>query len=139
MAIGLALGEAWLKTDPTMIVNASLMIIFPSRLQTRTMAVDRMIGAVLGILVGFYLGLYIQSPVLEPILWIVMSYGIIALMNVNAGACAFFFLVIFASSWGAQGYEIGNSIANERIFAEFVGVSIAASGVAIRTIFGADA
>jgi hypothetical protein len=136
MALGLVLGVAWLKTDPTMIVNASLMIMFPCRTQTTTMAADRMIGALLGILVGFYLGLYIQSAILEPVLWIVMSYGVIALMSVNAGACAFFFLVIMAASWGALGYEAGNSIANERIFAEFIGVSLAAMGVTIRSVLG---
>lgn len=97
-----------------------------------------MIGAVLGILVGFYLGLYIQSAILEPVLWIMMSYGVVALMYVNAGACAFFFLVIFAASWGALGYEAGNSIANERIFAEFVGVSLAVMGVTIRSVLGSD-
>jgi hypothetical protein len=138
MALGLVLGDMWLKSDPTMITNASLMIMFPCRQQTVTMAADRMIGAVLGILVGFYLGLYIQSPLLEPLLWIVMSYGVLALMTVNAGACAFFFLVIMGASWGALGYEVGNSIANERILAEFVGVSLAGIGVTIRSVFGSD-
>jgi len=139
MAIGLMLGDAWLEADPTMITNASLMIMFPCRTQTLTMAADRMIGAVLGILVGFFLGLYVQSAVLEPLLWIVMSYGVFALMYVNAGACAFFFLVIFAAGWGALGYDAGNAIANERIFAELVGVSLAAIGVVIRSVFGSDA
>jgi len=139
MALGLFLGDMWLKADPTMITNASLMVMFPSRNQTLTMAGDRMIGAVLGLLVGFYLGLYVQSSILEPLLWIVMSYGVIALMYVNAGACAFFFLVIMAASWGAMDYEVGNAIANERIFAEFVGVSLAGIGVIVRSFFGKDA
>ena len=138
MALGLVLGDMWLKSDPTMITNASLMIMFPCRQQTVTMAADRMIGAVLGILVGFYLGLYIQSPILEPLLWIVMSYGVLALMTVNAGACAFFFLVIMGASWGALGYEAGNSIANERILAEFVGVSLAGIAVTVRSYFGSE-
>jgi len=138
MALGLVLGDMWLKSDPTMIVNASLMIMFPSRNQTLTMAADRMIGAMLGILVGFFLGLYVQSTVLEPLLWIVLSYGVFALMYVNAGACAFFFLVIFAASWGALGYDAGNAIANERIFAEVVGVSLAGIGVTIRSLFGSN-
>jgi hypothetical protein len=138
MALGLFLGVTWLKSDPTMITNASLMIMFPSRNQTLTMAGDRMIGAVLGILVGFSLALYIQSPVFEPLIWIVMSYGVFALMYVNAGACAFFFLVIMAAGWGALGYEAGNFIANERIFSEFIGVSLAAMGVTIRSVLGSD-
>jgi hypothetical protein len=138
MALGLVLGDMWLKSDPTMITNASLMIMFPCRQQTVTMAADRVIGAVLGILVGFYLGLYIQSSLLEPLLWIVMSYGVLALMTVNAGACAFFFLVIMGASWGALGYEVGNSIANERIFAEIVGVSLAGIGVTLRSLFGSN-
>ena len=91
------------------------------------------------ILVGFYLALYIQSPVLEPLIWIVMSFGVVALKYVNAGACAFFFLVIMAAGWGALGHEAGNAIANERIFAEFVGVSLAGIGVSIRSFFGSDA
>jgi uncharacterized membrane protein YccC len=139
MAIGLFLGVAWLKSDPTMITNASLMVMFPSRKQTVSMAADRMIGAMLGIIVGFYLALYIQSPILEPLLWIVMSYGVFALMYVNAGACAFFFLVIMSAGWGAMDYEVGNAIANERIFAELVGVSLAGIGVTVRSFFGSDA
>ena len=73
MALGLVLGDMWLKSDPTMITNASLMVMFPCRQQTVSMAADRIIGAVLGILVGFCLGLYIQSQVLEPLVWIAMS------------------------------------------------------------------
>lgn len=139
MAIGLALGDAWLKTDPTLIVNATLMIIFPSLRQTWVLAVDRIIGAVLGIIVGFYIGLYIQHELLEPVLWIVMSFFVLAMVNVNAGAVIFCFLVIFAASWGAQGYEVGNTIANERIFAEFVGVAIALIAVTVRNILGTPA
>lgn len=136
MAIGLALGDAWLEHDPTLIVNATLMIIFPSVSQTWTLAIDRIIGAVLGIVAGFYLGLFIQHELLEPVLWIVMSFFVLAMLNVNAGAVTFFFLVIFAASWGAQGYEVGNAIANERIFAEFVGVALALIAVVVRNRLG---
>ena len=69
-------------------------------------------------------------------LWIVMSFFVLAMMNVNGGAVIFCFLVIFAASWGAQGYEVGNTIANERIFAEFVGVAIALIAVSVRNILG---
>lgn len=139
MAIGLAMGDAWLKNDPTLIVNATLMIIFPSVSQTWTLAIDRIIGAVLGIIVGFYFGLYIQHELLEPVLWVVMSFFILAMLNVNPGAVTFFFLVIFAASWGAQGYEVGNAIANERIFAEFVGVALALIAVTVRDRLGTTA
>jgi len=136
MAIGLALGDAWLERDPTLIVNATLMIIFPSVSQTWTLAIDRIIGAVLGIIVGFYLGLYIQHELLEPVLWVVMSFFVLAMLNINAGAVTFFFLVIFAASWGAQGFEAGNAIANQRIFAEFVGVALALIAVTVRNYLG---
>jgi len=139
MAIGLALGDAWLEHEPTLIVNATLMIIFPSVSQTWTLAIDRIIGAVLGIVAGFYLGIYIQTELLEPVLWVVMSFFVLAMLNVNAGAVTFFFLVIFAASWGTQGFEVGNAIANERILAEFVGVAVALIAVTVRNRLGARA
>ena len=136
MALGLLLGNIWLKTDPTMIINASMMVMFPCRRQTVNMAIDRAIGALLGVLVGFYLGVYVQSALLEPILWIVLSYGVVALMNVNASAPVFFFVVITAAGWGVLDYKVGNAMANERIFAEFVGVFLAATGITLRSAFG---
>ena len=139
MAVGLAMGDAWLSTDPTLIVNATLMIIFPSLSRTWVLAVDRIIGAMLGIIVEFYLGLYIQHELLEPVIWLVMSFFVLAMLNVNAGAVTFFFLVIFAASWGAQGYEVGNAIANERIFAEFMGVAIALIAVTVKNRLGTSA
>ena len=136
MTIGLALGDAWLESDPTLIANATLMIIFPSFSQTWILAIDRIIGAVLGIVTGFYLGLYIQHELLEPVLWVVMSFFVLSMMNVNGGAVTFFFLVIFAASWGAQGYVAGNAIANERIVAELVGVALALLAVVTRNRLG---
>jgi len=138
MVLGLVLGFSWLKTDPTMIINASMMVMFPCRKQTVTMAVDRAFGAVLGVLLGFYLGVYVQSELLEPILWITMSYGIVSLMNVNAAAPVFFFTTITAAGWGLVDYDVGNTIANERIFAEFVGVALAGIGITLRSILGSD-
>jgi len=139
MTIGLVLGDAWLETDPTLIVNATLMIIFPSLSQTWILAINRIIGAMLGIVVGFYFGLYIQHEWLEVVLWIVMSFFALAMLTVNAGVVTFCFLVIFAASWGAQGYEAANTIANERVFAEFVGVAIALIAVTVRNILGTPA
>ncbi|MCP4898914.1 MAG: hypothetical protein GY906_18230 [bacterium] len=54
------------------------------------------------------------------------------MMNVNSGAVTVIFLALFAVGWGTQGYEVGNAIANERIFAEFVGVAIAIIAVAAK-------
>ena len=138
MVLGLVLGFSWLKTDPTMIINASMMVMFPSRKQTVTMAVDRAIGGVLGVLLGFYLGVYVQSELLQPILWIIMSYGVVSLMNVNAAAPVFFFTTITAASWGLLDYDLGNTIANERIFAELVGVALAGIGITLRSVLGSD-
>jgi len=138
MVLGLVLGFSWLKTDPTMIINASMMVMFPSRKQTVTMAVDRVFGAVLGVLLGFYLGAYVQSALLEPILWIIMSYGVVSMMNVNAAAPVFFFTVITAANLGMLDHQVGNAIVNERIFAEFVGVALAGLGITLRSILGSD-
>ncbi len=139
LTIGLVLGDAWLETDPTLIVNATLMIIFPSVSQTWTMAVERIVGAALGIVLGFYLGLHIQYEWLEAALWLVMSFFALSMLTVNAGAVTFCFLTIFASSWGAEGFEVGNSIANERILAELVGVGIALSAIIVRDFLGTPA
>jgi len=46
MTLGLVLGDRWLKSDPTLILQASLMIIMPSALGTWTVAVDRIIGVI---------------------------------------------------------------------------------------------
>jgi hypothetical protein len=35
-------------------------------------------------------------------------------------------------------YDVGNTIANERIFAEFVGVALAGVGITLRSILGSD-
>jgi len=48
MVIGLVLGDLWLKSDPTLILQASLMILMPSVLGTWTVAVDRMLGLIAG-------------------------------------------------------------------------------------------
>jgi hypothetical protein len=136
MAIGLVAGDLWLSTDPTLILNATLMVIFSSLAQTRTLAVDWPIGALLGIIFGFYLGLWVQHPWMEPAAWLVFSFFIMALLNVNAGVVTFFFLALFAVGCGTQGYEAGNAIANERILAEFAGVAIAVIAVAARDMLG---
>jgi uncharacterized membrane protein YccC len=138
MVLGLVLGFSWFKTDPTMIINASMMVMFPCRKQTVTMAVDRVFGAVLGVLLGFYLGVYVQSELLEPILWITMSYGVVALMNVNAAAPVFFFTVITAANLGMLDYAVGKTIVTERILAEFVGVALAGAGITLRSIIGSE-
>lgn len=139
LTAGLMLGDAWLKTDPTLIINATLMIIFPSLAMTWVLAIDRIIGAMLGIVLGFYLGLHIQHEWFEIALWIVMSFFALSMLLVNAGAVTFCFMTIFAASWGAQGYETGNAIANERIFAEFIGVAIALAVILVREFLGTPA
>jgi hypothetical protein len=54
LALGLALGDAWL-TDPTMILNASLMVLMPSPAKTWSVGIDRMLGAVLAVIFFFLL------------------------------------------------------------------------------------
>jgi hypothetical protein len=98
--IGLVLGDAWLKSDPTLILQASLMIILPSAMGTWTVAVDRMIGLILGVVAGFYLGQFAGGQVMEIIVWISASFMLVTLMNVNAAAMIFFFVLPYSLVWG---------------------------------------
>jgi len=95
----------------------------------------------LGVLIYIGLGgaLAVLAHFIQGTYWpwlVVMSFFVLAMLNVNAGAVTFFFLVIFAASWGAQGFEVGNAIANQRIFAEFVGVALALIAVTVRNYLG---
>jgi hypothetical protein len=134
MVIGLVLGDLWLKSDPTLILQASLMIIMPSVRGTWTVAVDRMLGVTAGIVVGFYLGQLAGGPVLEVVLWIGASFMVVTLMNVNPGAMIFFFILPYSVVWGALDGEAGHAIANERIVAELIGVVCAGIAVSMREV-----
>lgn len=131
MTIGVVLGDMWLKSDPTLILQASLMIILPSAMGTWVVAVDRIIGLTLGIVVGFYLGQMFGSLTLEIIVWIAASFLLVTLMNVNAGPMIFFFVLPFAVAWGALEGDAGHAIANERIAAEIIGVVLAGIAVSL--------
>ena len=134
MTIGLALGDLWLKSDPTLILQASLMIIFPSVLGTWTVAVDRMLGLIAGIVAGFYLGQFAGGQIMEIIVWISASFMVVTLMNVNAGAVIFFFVLPYSLVWGMLDGEAGHAIANERIVAELIGVVLAGIAVSMREV-----
>jgi len=134
MTLGLVLGDLWLKSDPTLILQASLMIIMPSALGTWTVAVDRIIGVIAGVVVGFYLGQLAGGQVLEVLLWIGASFMVVTLMNVNAGAMIFFFILPYSAVWGALDGEAGHAIANERIVAELIGVVFAGIAVSLREV-----
>jgi len=133
MTIGVALGDLWLKSDPTLILQASLMIILPSVAATWIVAVDRMIGLIAGVVIGFYLGQFAGGLTLEIIVWIVASFLLVTLMYVNAAPMVFFFVLPFSVVWGALEGEAGHAIANERIIAELVGVVIAGIAVSMRS------
>jgi hypothetical protein len=132
MAIGLVLGDVWLKSDPTLILQASLMIILPSAIGTWTVAVDRMIGLILGVLAGFYLGQVAGGQVMEIIVWISSSFMLVTLMNVNAAPMIFFFVLPYSLVWGMLDAEAGHAIANERLVAELIGVVLAGIAVSMR-------
>ena len=134
MTIGLVLGDLWLKSDPTLILQASLMIILPSVLGTWTVAVDRMLGLIAGIVAGFYLGQLAGGPIMEIIVWISASFMVVTLMNVNAGAVILFFVLPYSLVWGMLDGEAGHAIANERIVAEFIGVVLAGIAVSLREV-----
>lgn len=132
MTIGLILGDMWLKSDPTLILQASLMIIMPNVLGTWIVAFDRMIGLILGVIAGFYLGQFAGGQVMEIIVWIGASFMLVTLMNVNAAPMVFFFVLPYSLVWGMLDGEAGHVIANERIVAEFIGVVIAGIAVSMR-------
>jgi len=134
MVIGLALGDLWLESDPTLILQASLMIMLPSARGTWTVAVDRMLGLAAGIVAGFYLGQFAGGPVLEILVWISASFMVVTLMNVNAGAMIFFFILPYSVVWGALDGDAGHAIANERIAAELIGVVFAGVAVSMREV-----
>jgi hypothetical protein len=133
MTIGVALGDLWLKSDPTLILQASLMIILPSAIATWVVAVDRIIGLTAGIVVGFYLGQFAGGLTLEIMVWIVASCLLVTLMYVNAAPMVFFFVLPFSVVWGTLDGEAGHAIANERIIAEIIGVILAGIAVTMRS------
>jgi hypothetical protein len=134
MTIGLVLGDLWLKSDPTLILQASLMIILPSARGTWVVAVDRMLGLIAGIVAGFYLGQFAGGPVLEILVWISASFMVVTLMDVNAGAMILFFILPYSVVWGVLDGEAGHAIANERIVAELIGVVFAGIAVSMREV-----
>jgi hypothetical protein len=133
MTIGVALGDLWLKSDPTLILQASLMIILPSAIATWVVAVDRIIGLTAGVVIGFYLGQFAGGLTLEIMVWIVASFLLVTLMYVNAAPMVFFFVLPFSVVWGTLDGEAGHAIANERIIAEIIGVILAGIAVTMRS------
>jgi hypothetical protein len=134
MTIGVALGDLWLKSDPTLILQASLMIILPSAIATWVVAVDRIIGLTAGVVIGFYLGQFAGGLTLEIMVWIVASFLLVTLMYVNAAPMVFFFVLPFSLVWGTLDGEAGHAIANERIIAEIIGVILAGIAVSTRSV-----
>jgi hypothetical protein len=134
MAIGTALGGLWLKSDPTLILQASLMILMPSALGTWTVAVDRIIGLILGVLAGIVLGQLFGGLGLpfEIIVWLAASFMLVGTMSVNAAPMVFFFVLPFTVIWGTLETEAFHALGNERIVAEIIGVVLAGIAVSIR-------
>jgi hypothetical protein len=133
MAIGTALGGFWLKTDPTLILQASLMILMPSVSGTWTAAVDRIIGLILGVFAGSFLGhLFGAGLAVEIIVWLVASFMLVATMSVNAAPMIFFFVLPFTLAWGTLESEAFHALGNERIVAEIIGVVLAGIAVSMR-------
>jgi hypothetical protein len=132
MTIGLVMGDMWLGADQTLILQASLMIMMPSVLGTWTVAVDRMIGLLLGVVAGFYLGQIAGGEIMEIAVWIGASFLLVTLMNVNAAPMIFFFVLPYSLVWGMLDAEAGHAIANERLWAELIGVVLAGIAVSMR-------
>jgi len=133
LAIGTALGGLWLDSDPTLILQASLMIIMPSVLGTWAVAVDRIIGLILGVLAGIFLGQLVGGGLaIEIVVWLVASFMLVATMSVNAAPMVFFFVLPFTVAWGNLEAEAFHALGNERIIAEIIGVVLAGIAVSMR-------
>ena len=133
LAIGTALGGWWLKSDPTLILQASLMILMPSVLGTWIVAVDRIIGLILGVLAGMYLGQFFGFDLtVEIIIWLIASFMLVATMSVNAALMVFWFVLPFTAAWGTLESEAMHELGNERIIAEMIGVALAGIAVSMR-------
>ena len=133
MAIGTALGGWWLKTDPTLILQASLMILMPSVLGTWIVAVDRIIGLILGVFAGMFLGqIFGFALAVEIVVWLVASFMLVSTMSVNAALMVFWFVLPFTAAWGTLESEAFHELGNERIVAEIIGVVLAGIAVSMR-------
>ena len=119
------LGDHWFTTDPTMMANAAFMVVGFSSGTTWKAALERIIAVVLAIFIGFYVAYSLDNEVLGMIISVVMSFFVLALVEVNNGLVMFCFLLIMGYNWGLQDFEVGNTMANERIFAEISGVVLA--------------
>ena len=131
MVVGLALGYKVLKSDPTMISNAAFMVIGFNMVHTWKAGLERMISASLAIIFGFYIGLSFQNEIFGIVFMLLSAFFVLAFLKVNNGAVIFFFLIILGYGWGLKGYEVGNQLANERIFAECLGVILAGIAISI--------
>ncbi len=129
MAVSVLIGGRTLESDPTIIAAAALNVISPSSDQTWEAVLSRGLSVASGVLIGFGLGLWFPTEFAEQLVFVVCSFITVATIRVSFGPAVGCFAVLTAFPWGAQGYEIGNAIANEKLLAEFVGIMIA--GIAI--------
>jgi hypothetical protein len=127
--IGLHIGNEYL-TDPIIIANAAFMIIgFTGNVTIWKIGLERMIGITSGVVLGFYLGAYAQSPELGMAIVVVGYFLLLACVEVNNGFVMFLLVLTISYGWGLNDFEVGNTIANEKLIAELVGVTLA--GLAI--------
>lgn len=136
MVFGLIMGHKYL-TDPTMISNAAFMIIvFTGSAIIWKAGLERMIGAILGIVVGFYLAVLVPNELLGIIIMVVFYFLMLIFVVVNNGLVMFCFILTISYGWGMMDYEVGNALANERIFAEFAGVILAGVAILLLNLIG---
>jgi len=136
MVFGLIMGHKYL-TDPTMISNAAFMIIvFTGSAIIWKAGLERMIGAILGIVAGFYLAVLVPNELLGIIIMVVFYFLMLIFVIVNNGLAIFCFILTISYGWGMMDYEVGNALANERIFAEFAGVILAGVAILVLNLIG---
>ncbi len=130
MTVTSAIGWLSVHTDPTWIANAALMVIGPDVKQLGYKGIQRALGTVLGVIVGF--GLVDVVPVSGPVCVIttgVVSFLVIATMDVNYVFLTFFWTLFMSLGWGELGGEHHRAAGIERIVAESLGIVIAIAAV----------
>jgi len=139
LAVCLVIGALWVKSDYTLIAGAAFMVIGLDSRQTWLAGIARGMGAVAGLLVGFYLLPLLEGDVVVLVFGAVMCFLSIALAGVNPAMFIFFFMIYLSPGWLALGPEQAHSVANERIFAELVGVLAAGIAVSILSAWTSSA
>jgi hypothetical protein len=129
MSVTAAIGWKSEVTDPSWVANAALMVIGANPKVLGIMAVQRAFGTILGILVGFWLVQVIPGFGLLIFATFLVSFLIVATMDVNYVLLAFSWTVFMSLEWSLKGLEHVRTASLDRVAAEFLGIGIAVAAV----------